>query len=201
MKSMILLLTIFMVPGFAKHLGTFGQTFTILEPDLLAEIQIKLANMVKSGEMLEHQIKIQNMMRAEINRPVPVAGLIKTKESKVFWYNPSIQVPYDLSDHQNRIFATFGTIVDPLDHHKFRKPLLFIDGDDVKQVAWANNSSQHCKIILVNGSPFEFIERHKTTCYFDQGGRLIKKFGIKQVPAKVSQDGKLLKIEEVLLDE
>jgi conjugal transfer pilus assembly protein TraW len=43
------------------------------------------------------------------------------------------------------------------------------------------------------------MEDFDATCYFDQGGKLIKKFGITQVPARVSQDGNRLKVEELLL--
>ena len=202
MKSIILFLTLFVASKvFAKHLGTFGETFSIIEEDLLEAIQAKLNNLAATGSMLEHQTKIQNMIMAEVHQPTPVAGLIKTKTVKVFWYDPSIKVPYDLRDHRGQIFVVKDTKVNPLDFQQLRNGLVFIDGNDKYQVAWAKALSKNHKIILVNGSPFKFMEQHKITCYFDQGGKLIKKFGIKQIPAKVIQDGKQLKIEEVLLNE
>ncbi len=202
MKSIILFLTLFIASKvFAKHLGTFGETFSIIEEDLLEAIQAKLNNLAATGSMLEHQTKIQNMIMAEVHQPTPVAGLIKTKTVKVFWYDPSIKVPYDLRDHRGQIFVVKDTKVNPLDFQQLRNGLVFIDGNDKYQVAWAKALSKNHKIILVNGSPFKFMEQHKITCYFDQGGKLIKKFGIKQIPAKVIQDGKQLKIEEVLLNE
>ena len=202
MKSIILFLTLFIASKvFAKHLGTFGETFSIIEEDLLEAIQAKLNNLAATGSMLEHQTKIQNMIMAEVHQPTPVAGLIKTKTVKVFWYDPSIKVPYDLRDHRGQIFVVKDTKVNPLDFQQLRNGLVFIDGNDKYQVAWAKALSKNHKIILVNGSPFKFMEQHKITCYFDQGGKLIKKFGIKQIPAKVIQDGKQLKIEEVLFNE
>ena len=202
MKSIILFLTLFIASKvFAKHLGTFGETFSIIEEDLLEAIQAKLNNLAATGSMLEHQTKIQNMIMAGVHQPTPVAGLIKTKTVKVFWYDPSIKVPYDLRDHRGQIFVVKDTKVNPLDFQQLRNGLVFIDGNDKSQVAWAKALSKNHKIILVNGSPFKFMEQHKITCYFDQGGKLIKKFGIKQIPAKVIQDGKQLKIEEVLLNE
>ena len=202
MKSIILFLTLFVASKvFAKHLGTFGETFSIIEEDLLEAIQAKLNNLAATGSMLEHQTKIQNMIMAGVHQPTPVAGLIKTKTVKVFWYDPSIKVPYDLRDHRGQIFVVKDTKVNPLDFQQLRNGLVFIDGNDKYQVAWAKALSKNHKIILVNGSPFKFMEQHKITCYFDQGGKLIKKFGIKQIPAKVIQDGKQLKIEEVLLNE
>ena len=202
MKSIILFLTLFIASKvFAKRLGTFGETFSIIEEDLLEAIQAKLNNLAATGSMLEHQTKIQNMIMAGVHQPTPVAGLIKTKTVKVFWYDPSIKVPYDLRDHRGQIFVVKDTKVNPLDFQQLRNGLVFIDSNDKSQVAWAKALSKNHKIILVNGSPFKFMEQHKITCYFDQGGKLIKKFGIKQIPAKVIQDGKQLKIEEVLLNE
>jgi len=202
MKSIILFLTLFIASKvFAKHLGTFSETFSIIEEDLLEAIHAKLNNLVATGSILEHQTKIQNMIMAGVHQPTPVAGLIKTKTVKVFWYDPSIKVPYDLRDHRGQIFVVKDTIVNPLDFQQLRNGLVFIDGNDKSQVAWAKALSKNHKIILVNGSPFKFMEQHKITCYLDQGGKLIKKFDIKQIPAKVIQDGKQLKIEEVLLNE
>jgi conjugal transfer pilus assembly protein TraW len=37
----------------------------------------------------------------------------------------------------------------------------------------------------------------KQTVYYDQGGSLVRRLGIRQVPAIVSQDGKRLRIDEV----
>jgi conjugal transfer pilus assembly protein TraW len=37
----------------------------------------------------------------------------------------------------------------------------------------------------------------KIRVYFDQGGALVRKFGISQVPAIVSQEGRMLKVNEV----
>ena len=202
MKYITLLLSIVISNiSIANHLGTFGPTFAILEADFLAEIAAKLNHLVATGGIKEHQIKIQHKVTQRVHRPTPVAGLIKTKVARVFWYDPSIKVPADLRDDKGRVFATAGTIFNPLDHYSLRHRLLFIDGDDAAQVAWAKKLPKNRKIILVNGSPFKFTKEQQEPSYFDQHGKLITKFGIKQIPAEVQEDGKRLKIVEVLLDE
>jgi conjugal transfer pilus assembly protein TraW len=77
----------------------------------------------------------------------------------------------------------------------FGVPLIFIDGDDESQVQWA--ISQTSKIILINGAPLELEKLHNQLFYFDQGAVLTSKFGIEEVPAKVSQQGKKLLVEIV----
>lgn len=198
MKFLILLLT-FISNSFAKHLGDFGPTFAIGEKDLLATITAKLHNLVATGGVKQQQIKWQARIAKQIARPPKVAGLVKTKVSKVFWYNPSIHVPGDLKDDKGRVFAK-ATVVNPLDYVPWRT-LLFIDGDDAAQLRWVKQAANNGKIILVNGSPVKCSQKLQQPCYFDQHGKLVKKFGITQIPAMVQQNGKQLKIVEVLLDE
>ena len=201
MKKLLLLLIFFATSVSANHLGTFGQTFAIIEEDLVEAMQTKLKALEKSGAILEHQANIQKKTIENIQRPNPVAGLVKTQKPRVFMYDPSILVPYDLKDHKGQVFINAGTIVNPLDSHQLSRVLVFIDGDDPTQVQWAiNKNPSNTKIILVNGSPFELMKQYLTTFYFDQTGKIINKFGIGQVPARVSQKEQQLQIEEVLLE-
>jgi carboxypeptidase Taq len=65
--------------------------------------------------------------------------------------------------------------------------------EDIKE---AKNS----KIILVNGSPQDLMKANSIRFYFDQQGVLVQKFGIKQVPATVSQHGSKLLIKEIFIE-
>jgi conjugal transfer pilus assembly protein TraW len=191
----------------AEDLGTFGQTFPIQEKNLLEVIQEKLKTLEKSGVLKDHQQKIVERVRQALKRPTAVEGIKATTQPRVFTFNPSIVVPYDLKDHQGQVFQQAGTVINPLHFHSLTKPLLFIDGDDADQVNWALKQQEHHqqanqslpKIILVKGSPFDLMERHDASFYFDQSGILVKKLGIRQVPAHVSQSGEVLTIEEVKL--
>jgi conjugal transfer pilus assembly protein TraW len=105
--------------------------------------------------------------------------------------------------HQGQIFHRKGTRVNPLDTHRMNCPLLFVDGDDAEQVSWAIQqykaaaSLHKPKIILVQGAPFNLSKKLNLPVYFDQSGVLVKKLGITQVPARVSQKEKALVIDEV----
>ena len=56
------------------------------------------------------------------------------------------------------------------------------------------------KIILVKGNILDLMKDNKTRLYFDQGGVLTGKFGIKQVPAIVLQDELKLLIREMRVE-
>lgn len=106
------------------------------------------------------------------------------------------------------VFVKKGTVVNPLKYIWHLEPLLFIDSDDIDQIMWA--IKQKGKIILVKGEPIKLAKKLKREVYFDQvtqKGRLVERFGIKRLPARVrlpySKQRKLLKglllVEEVVI--
>ena len=184
-----------------KDFGVVGTTFEIIEEDLLEVIEKKLVKLNEEGNLQKHQQKIALEAQEKIKRPKPVAGIRHTKKARAFIYDLSITVPYDLKDHQGKVFHAKGTKVNPLDYKSLSKPLLFIDGDFGPQVEWAIGQEPLALIILTNGSPFDLMEKLDRAVYFDQEGTLTKKLGILQVPAKVTMQEKHLLIEEVVLKE
>jgi conjugal transfer pilus assembly protein TraW len=184
-----------------KDYGVVGNTFEILEEDLLEVIEKRLKTLEAEGSLQEHQQKIAKQAQEKIKRPKPVEGIHHTTKTRSFIYDPSITVPYALKDHKGKIFHGKGTKVNPLNYQSLTKPLLFIDGDDQPQIEWAIAQVPLALIILTRGSPFELMEKLDGPVYFDQEGTLTKKLGIFQVPAKVTQQDKHLLIEEINLQQ
>lgn len=188
-----------------KDLGTYGETFPIQETNLLELIRGKLQKLSESGQLEEHQKVIVNKAKEQLNRPTPVKNLARTTTPRSFVYDPSITVPYDLKDHEGRVFHKKGTRINPLEKHSFRYPFLFLDGDDSEQVGWAIQQYKAAdalhkpKIILIQGAPLDLSKQLNLPIYFDQSGVLVKKFGITQIPARVSQKSKVLQIDELEL--
>ncbi len=179
----------------AKVFEDQGPTFEVQEESLLEVIQRRLLAFLKEGKWEALQEEIKERARQKVMRPLPVQGVVKTQEERRFYFDPAITVEEDLKDHKGRLIHAKGTKVNPLDLLSWGEPLLLIDGDDEEQVRWALN--QKGKITCVKGSPIELMEAHTRRFYFDQGGTIVKKFGITQVPARITQDGKLLLVEEL----
>ncbi len=203
MKLWLVALMALICKAESKDHGVYGETFPIQEKSLLEVIKSKLQALSESGKLAEHQQHILNQTKEKANRPTPTVGITKTTAARTFTYDPTITVPYDLMDHKGQVFHKKGTKVNPLETQSLRCSLLFIDGDDPNQVNWARGfydivgETHKPKIILVKGAPLELIESHKIPIYFDQAGSLVKKLGITQVPAHVSQKDKVLQIEEI----
>ena len=185
----------------ANDLGTMGQTWSIAEPDLLSTIQARLGAMAANGGIAQLQRDLQAKAQARVRRPLPVAGLSPTTEFRRWSHDPSIMVEADVRDAAGRLIAARGTRVNPLDFVTLQQDIVFLDGDDPDQVAWAGArwAAAKAKIVLVSGSPYDLMAATHRRYFFDQRGALTAKFGITHVPAIVREAGKQLIVEEVVL--
>lgn len=185
---------------YGKDFGVYGHTFEIQEPDLLKQLEGKLTALEQDGTLAHYNESLVKKAQQRLQRPESVQGITKATSAREFFYDPSITVPYDLKDHQGKVFHSAGTRVNPLQFHSLTHFLVFINGDDPVQVAWVQANYSTAKIILVQGSPFDLMEQWDKPVYFDQGGKLTTKLGVKHVPAIVKQEGLMLKVSEIVLE-
>jgi conjugal transfer pilus assembly protein TraW len=186
----------------AQDLGVIGPVFPIAEPSLLEVILSKLREAEATGVLARIQRETQANVKRGIEQPAPVERITKTIKARSFYYDPSIVVPYAIADAEGKVIVTPGTRVNPLDTVSLSKALLFIDARDPAQVGRARSILDErggkVKVILTGGSYLDLMRRWKRPVFYDQQGALSEKLGIRHVPALVSQEGKKLKIEEIL---
>ena len=183
----------------ARDYGQRGTVFPVIERDLLEQIHTRLAQMEKSGETARLNQELKRRTIARVNRPDPVAGLVRASETRSWSFDPTITLAADIRGAKGELIHAAGTRVNPLDSVKLRGDLLFFDGDDPVQVAWALRQKANAKLILVKGAPLELMKARQRRFYFDQGGKLTEKFGIRAVPARVRQKGRVLEVSEIAL--
>ena len=176
--------------------------YPIAEPSLLEVILSKLREAEATGVLARIQRETQANVKRGIEQPAPVERITKTIKARSFYYDPSIVVPYAITDAEGKVIVTPGTRVNPLDTVSLSKALLFIDARDSAQVGRArkiiDERGGKVKVILTGGSYLDLMRRWKRPVFYDQQGALTEKLGIRHVPALVSQEGKKLKIEEIL---
>jgi len=181
----------------ADH-GQMGETFPIIETDLLTTIEAKLRALEASGGIAALQRQMQNQAVTSVRRPRPVAGLSAATVRREWLFDPSVVAQDDIHDTKGNLIAARGTRVNPLGLVQLRQDLVFVDGNNAAEVEWALRSwsDLKAKIIFVSGSPFDAMKPWQRRFYFDQGGTLTGKFGIRHTPAVVSAAGANLKISE-----
>ena len=199
-KRYILPVLFFPLCVFAKDLGTIGDIWEIQEQNLLSLIDERLKEQFEGKSEEEIQAEVKKRLEENALRPPPVYLPVATVDSERS-FDPSYTVERDLADHKGQIFARKGQVVNPFDTVPFARTLIFIDGDDEKQIEWIKSfkpETQMVKIILLNGNLREVTEKLDTDLYFDQNGALVKRFGIKAVPSVIDEmpNQKLLRIRE-----
>jgi conjugal transfer pilus assembly protein TraW len=170
----------------AKDFGVHGQVWEIEEKDIVSYIKSQITE--EKAEKIQKDFISQS--KKHINRPKPVDGITKTLESKIHYYNPEITLTKDVADQTGKVLYKKGTKVNPLDHQTFTRQLLFIDGDDIKQVEFAVAKHQEIgedlKIVLINGSPIELMKK-----YNPQKGNISGKNNLQIIRFYFDQEGVL----------
>lgn len=185
-------------PAMARDYGQQGTVYPVIEADLLQAIRSRLGQLEASGETARFNQDLKRRTIARVNRPEPVAGMGLVQKMRVWRFDPTIAVERDIVDDKKRVILAAGTRVNPLDTVPLRTPLLFLNGDNPTELAWAiaRFKPHAAKLILVRGAALELMRQKQRRFYFDQGGKLVAHFGIRATPATVEQDGRALRITE-----
>lgn len=185
----------------AVDLGTIGPTYEIAEPHLLVFIEQRLREKERSGELQ----RLAEAARARgidtVRQPLPIEGLRTTERPRTFYVDPSFTLDRNITDPQGRLMFAAGTRKNPLEVVSLSRHLLFFDARDPRQVKHARELSGRyagrIKPILTGGSYLDLMKAWRVPVYYDQSGTLTRRFGIRQVPALVSQDGLRLRVDEL----
>jgi conjugal transfer pilus assembly protein TraW len=185
----------------AEKLGAIGPTYPIAERHLLDDIMARLREKERTGELKKFEQLARERATQTVNHPSPVAGLTRVESPRTYYFDPSFVLDRNVIDETGALLFAAGTRKNPLDVISLSKHLLFFDARDQRQVARARELiaayAGRVKPILVGGSYIELMKAWQLRVYYDQGGTLVRKFGITAVPAIVSQEGKRLRIDEV----
>jgi len=168
----------------ASDYGQMGETFPIIEEDLLAVIETKLKTLEANGGIARLQEQMREQAVRSVRRPKPVDGLSAAISRREWLHDPSAVTDDDVVDQKGNVVIAAGTRVNPLDYVQLRQQLVFVNGDRKAEVDWAvgNYTAAGAKIIFVAGSPFDSMKPYQRRFYFDQGGSLSAKLAFNTPP-------------------
>ena len=185
----------------AKDLGVRGAVWRIEEPDLLREIEARLQEMENTGEADRMRREAVERARERIEVPTRVAGVAPARERRTRLFDPSVEVERDAFAPDGVLIAARGTRINPLEKHPLTRDLLFIDGTRPVEVGWALSREKPSVIVLLAGRPLELMRAHGRAFFFDQGGRLARRFRLRVTPSLINVEGLFLRISEVPLED
>lgn len=210
MKRLLLMVAFLSLPLHAKHLGVIAPTFPIAEMDMLDWIQQRLMTFEQNGEMDRMKAAFKAQVEQSVRRPPPVNGITTTTTPNTFYKDPTLTLSQDIKDANGKVLFAKGLKVNPFDSATWpngatlpsftlSKQLVFIDGDDPQQIAWAKRylvTQKDIKWILINGEPEQVSKALNARIYFDQRGDITRWLGIKHVPTRAKQVDKQWQLQE-----
>ena len=163
----------------AKDLGVRGAVWHIEEPDLLDRDRKRDSEAMKaSGELARMHSEAAERARKRIEAPPRVAGIRPARFFRIRRFDPSVTIERDVFAANGKLLAARGTRINPLEKHPLTRDLLFIDGTRPVEVEWAIAREKPSVIVLLAGRPLELMRAHGRAFFFDQGGRLARRFGL-----------------------
>lgn len=180
-----------------------GPHYPVEEPDMLAWIERRLAAQQASGALAAKvDAAIANAQRT-LAQPVPLAHITRARTGRTVFMDPSYTAPRTITSPAGAVIVAAGTRVNPLATVSLSRPLIFFDGRDADQAAFAkrfiDSRDGSARPVLTGGSYFDLMRHWQIPVYYDQQGLLVQRFGIRHVPAIVAQDGLRLRIDEIAL--
>ncbi len=201
MRTVLLIALLTALPCSARDLGTHGRVYPLVEQDLVEVMMAKAQAEVDSGQWARQIDEWRDQARERAARPKGIV-LPRAEQDRSFYYDPSIIVSHDIRDASGVLIYPKGTQVNPLDFVSMTQGLILIDGDDPEQIDWMLGLKDLAafKAVLTNGPILDLMQRLNHRLYFDQHQRLVNKFGVKALPARIYQDGaRYLRVDEVAL--
>ena len=194
----------------AEDLGVKAQTYA-LDRDAAEQIKDVMRRKQASGELDQFWKNYRDRTIAEIKNP-PSLGIRSDYTVRTELRALQFTVPEDYRDQNGRVIVRRGTVIEPLKIMPLTYGLLFIDGNDPRQVDYAirRSEAEPLKIVLTAGSPYLMRIRYRSVpwhggmgvpFYFDQRRMIIstlsKLYGvdINSVPAALFQQGDKLAIQ------
>ncbi len=185
----------------AKDLGVRGATWPVAESDLLEQIEARLLEMQRTGALARLEAEAREHARLRLEEPEPVPGIARATQRRSRLLNPAVTVARDIRTGDGALVAAAGTRVNPLDRIGLTRDLLFVDGRREAEIAWALAHDRPSKIVLLAGRPLELARRHGRPFFFDQGGRLAARFGLRFTPTSIARAGTGLRIDEIPVED
>ena len=196
-KTFVYILAFYLFPAEAKDFGIQGELFAIKEENLLVALQKQLSSKFSAAAFR------QLLKETEERAKHPKSPLVPpdAQQNRIYYYDPTFTAAETIKDSKGTVIVSKGTQVNPLKTLRLTSGLLFLNGDNPSHLKWARQQEGLFKWVFVQGNPYEMELKEQRPAYFDQHGFSISKFKIQHIPARVTQEGTLLKIEEIALKE
>ena len=178
-----------------KNLGVIGETYPVVEPDILVEMKQRAA---RKGRLSQKQM----LDRIKNYQPAGLYNLPRAKVNKTFLVDMTYTLDRDLTDADGKVIYPGGYTFNPLDYITLPGGLVVIDGDDPGQVEWFKTSqyfkNHQARLLLSDGHAFNFVEQLKRPVFYLTDD-IAKRLQLTAVPSIVIQQGDMMQVRELYI--
>jgi len=177
------------------NLGTVGETYPVVEPDVVAELQ-------QGAAIRDAKDKLPLSLQMKIYQPVNLYALPHATADRSFLVDMNYTLGQDLLDGEGKVLYPKGYTFNPLDFVSFPGGLVVIDGEDPLQIDWFKKtpyaSNYRARLLLSDGSVFKLIRQLKRPMFYLTSD-MAKRLRLTAVPSIVMQKENKMLVQEVVI--
>lgn len=198
----ILLLLIFINIVIAKPIYV-GKTYEFAELDTLDEIKNYIKN---NKEKLDNKQK--EFIKKSKNKLENLAPNLKNEIpsaiiSKRYQINSNYTTEFEIKAPDGRVLYPKGFTYNVLDYIQIPYNIIFIDGNDTKELQWLKKSkylgNAGSKILITNGK-YKDVSKALNSHIFFANDKIIQRFAIKVTPTIAKQEKNQMILYEVCIE-
>lgn len=188
------------VPGI-RDFGKYGDTYKILEPDLIEVMKTRLA-------AIDWDAKKKNAMARFWKKRTFITLPVATRDN-TFYVDPTIHVTKDIVAPDGSVIAFSGTEINPFDQFSFNRRIVVFDGTSTKQTKFVQQkledwSTERLSIVLISTQTdrddgwetLSKLEKRFNRPVYLLNNDMLNRFRLKAIPAEITSDGDRFVIRE-----
>ncbi|OGH01695.1 MAG: hypothetical protein A2600_09870 [Candidatus Lambdaproteobacteria bacterium RIFOXYD1_FULL_56_27] len=180
---------------FGEEVETVGKTYPIIEQDMIERIheEVEKGTWKKDLEPKKLRKKLEEL------KPLDWARLPRATEDRTFTPDLTWELDFEITDAQGKVLYPKGFKFDPSRHLRLQNRYLAFDPSDPAQLEWFEASQYKrdggLRLMVAGGSMLKLTEAWNRPVYY-LPQPVVKRFGIKALPALVEQKGDHVEVKE-----
>lgn len=180
----------------AVDLGVIGQTYPVVEEDVVKAIERKAAQV----DWSKYFDKDKMEKRVLAYRPSDLSKLPAAREYRQRLVDMTYTLEIDIPDQHGNVMYPKGYVFNPLDYIDYPTTIVVMDGSDREQVEWFKASKYAknitVKLIVTDGNYYDLGTELGIPVFYLKG-IIASRFRLEYVPSVVKQKGRMMEVTEI----
>jgi len=178
----------------AKNLGSIGNTYPVVEPNVIEEVKAGIDHATLSRIMTKPRERYQ---------PTDLYSLPVAMANRTFYPDMTHTLEYDIPGENGEIIYKKGLTWNPLNFVTLRGGMVVINGEDEEQIQWFEKSpyfkNLSVKLLISGGYAVPLVKQlNRPVFYLTR--TIADRLQLAAVPSIILQEGNKMMVREVRLE-